>query len=123
MKTIEINANIGVCPGYGHDNQGGAPELFTKTLQDICKEVFDETGTYCSFVVTSAKTIYHTEWGCPVGGEKTFNVSTLCNPIYMPYLEKFRMIAHIILKRLKVELKQSTISVVEKEVDFEYWEV
>ncbi len=119
-KTIEISATIGVVSGYGHDNQGGAPELFLQTLQRICKEVFEGTGTYCSFVAMPSKTIYHIDWGCPVGGEETFSISTICNPEFSD-VQKFKAAAFEVLRRLKKELKQSTLSVVEKEVEMSYW--
>lgn len=126
-ETVQISGVCGVHPGYG-ENQGGAPEKFTATLQELSKKVFEERGIYCSFVVNSSKTIYHTEWGCPVGGEDTFSVSTLYNPAFPPPgantpeegAEMFTAAAIQVLEMLKEELKQSTLSVVVSPVEMLY---
>lgn len=42
-----------------------------KTLQRSRRCGYESDCTYVGAVITPAKTVYHTEWGCPVGGENT----------------------------------------------------
>lgn len=126
MKTITICANIGVYEGYGHNNAGNAAD-FGALLQKICGETMEVTGIYPSFVVSPTKTIYHTDWGCPVGGEDTFDISATFNPLFAPAgktqeeaFELFRTAAMYAIRKLKKELRQTTVSVLETEIEFKY---
>lgn len=121
-KTVQISVCLGVQPGYGHDNQGGAATEFTAQLQRLCETVHVETGVYVPCVVMPITTIYHTDCG---GGEETFKISTVFNPDYNAGLsvERFAEIAKDLLLRFAKSLDQHTATIVTASVDIDCYTV
>lgn len=79
----------------------------------------EDTGIYVSAVVEPSRCLYHRDWGCPSGGEKTFTVSATRNPQFATE-EAWKNAALQVVRSLKEELQQSTVSVEFSEVDFIY---
>lgn len=72
--------NIGVCAGYNNSNE--EVDNFESYLYQKLEKISEELGFFISFIVYETKTIYKKEWGCPEGGEKTYNLETTRNPMF-----------------------------------------
>lgn len=119
-KTISFNATLGVNQGYGHANQNDtAMDIVGRTWQAAAAEVHSESGVYVGAVVKDSKTVYHTDWGCPVGGEVTAEISGVCNPEYTA-IEAYKSAVIKTLEKCAKQLGQSTTQVVFTESDFVY---
>lgn len=120
-KTIRFSASLGVIAGYGHKNvtDTSAVEIAGTAWQRAAAEVFKKTGVYAGAVITPARTVYHKDWGCPVGGEVTVGVTGECNPLFTDQtVYKTTVIA--VLKKTAKKLKQSTTQLTFVECEFEY---
>ena len=120
MNTLNFFATLGVNQGYAHANElETAVEAVAKEWQKAAAVVFSKSGVYVGAVVKDSKTVYHTEWGCPVGGEVTAEISGVCNPEYTA-VEAYRQAVVATLEKCAVALGQSTTQVVFTEGDFVY---
>lgn len=113
MNTLSASINIGVTEGYFHSNEGteGTTGCFEELVKKASLDVFNKTNTYVSFVSYKSKTLYSNEWGCPIGGEDTYNLETVANPQFTPDLEQWKCNVISIVKILKAQLKQSTVTI------------
>ncbi|WP_279006644.1 hypothetical protein [Thomasclavelia cocleata] len=120
MKTIKFIANIGVCEGYRHNNSSNLD--FGFLVQNTMGELFDSKvcKNYISTIITKTKTIYHKDWGCPVGGEITYNIEGCANPEFISSVNDWKEDVLTFINVLKKELKQSTITIEFEEVDCIY---
>ncbi|MFA5131511.1 MAG: hypothetical protein WC467_03725 [Patescibacteria group bacterium] len=122
-KTSKFFASLGVVAGYGHDNAvitaDNAVEIAAKAWQQSAAAVMKKYGTYVGAVITSARTVYHKDWGCPVGGEITVAITGECNPEYTE-LAAYKAATLKVLKRTAKKLGQSTTQLTFLEVEFEY---
>lgn len=119
-KTIKFFASLGVVAGYGHDNVAIAPEQTAgEAWQKAAAAVMAASGTYVGAVITPARTVYHTDWGCPVGGEKTVGITGECNPEYTE-LAAYKAAVIETLKQTALALGQSTTQLCFLEAEFEY---
>ena len=116
MKTINFSAEVGVNEGYDSSNnhkQSKNIEELGVLFQNLQDEVQEETGIYISTVISGPnRTIYKNEWGCPNGGELTFNISGLANPQFVDDENEWKKASLLLMDKARTELKQSTISVV-----------
>ncbi|MFA6514526.1 MAG: hypothetical protein WCT50_04555 [Patescibacteria group bacterium] len=128
MKTIKFFASLGVVAGYGHNNETPEPAevVAGKVWQEIAAAVQQATqsptnkyGTYIGAVISSSKTVYHTDWGCPVGGEDTVFLTGECNPEFTE-LAAYKTAATEVLRQVGVALKQKTTQICFVETEFEY---
>jgi hypothetical protein len=121
-KTIEFKATIGVVEGYGHDNEGAvdATAIVAKVWQDAAKREFEANGIYVSASVSPSKVVYHTDWGCPVGGEVAATVAGSANPAFTEDLEAWKQAVLRVVGGVKAELKQTTVVVEFGEVEHHY---
>lgn len=120
MKSISFQATLGVNQGYAHTNElETAIQAVANEWQKAAAAVHSQLGVYISSVVKDSLTVYHTDWGCPKGGEVTAEISGTCNPEYTS-IEKYKEAVVETLKRCAEELKQSTTQVVFTECDFVY---
>jgi len=122
MKSVKFSATIGIVSGYGHNNESNdsAAAIVAKVWQESAAKIFAETGVYVSATVSESLTVYHTDWGCPVGGEKTATVEGSANPQFVEDVNKWRKIVLKIVKVVKATLQQSTIVVEFSEIDHVY---
>jgi len=89
-KTIKFSVVVGVVAGYGHNNEvENAVNIVAEAWQKAAADYFATTGIYPSGVVTPGKVVYHTDWGCPVGGEVVAVVSGSANPQKADFHQKF----------------------------------
>lgn len=119
MKTMKFTATVGVVEGYHHKNEGtnNALKVVSNLWQEIAKNVLDGCGVYVSAILSTSVTVYHTDWGCPVGGEETVTLVGEANPAFTVDMTAWKEAVIAIVKELKVALKQSTIVVTFSEVD------
>ena len=123
MKTIKFFASLGVVGGYGHNNvaitDANAVAIAGKAWQQAAGAVMKKYGTYVGAVISPARTVYHKDWGCPVGGEITVAITGECNPVYTD-LTAYKAAVLKVLKRTAKKLGQSTTQLTFSEVEFEY---
>ena len=119
-KTISFTATLGVNQGYAHANElETAVEAVAKEWQKAAALVLSESGVYVGAVIKDSKTVYHTDWGCPVGGEVTAEISGVCNPEYTA-VAAYKEAVVKCLGECAVVLGQSTTQVVFNEGNFVY---
>lgn len=121
MKTEKYIAVVGVNPGYnGVNSNGDASGTVAAVWQKAAREEFENSGIYVSAVVSAAKTVYNVDWGCPIGGEETAVVTVTRNSEFTKDADKFRAAVFAVVKTVKAELKQSTVTVEETATDLTY---
>jgi len=107
-NSIRWSCTVGINEGYDLTSQKSMPlDDFVKIYMDIAIEIFEETGTYISAVVTPSRTIYNSDWGCPQEGEFSYTISGFCNPEFSTE-EEFRMALNAMICKLKERLNQCT---------------
>ena len=121
VKSTKFFASLGVVPGYGHDNvtSENAIEIAGRAWQESAAEVQKNFYIYVSAVIAPAKTVYHTDWGCPVGGENTVLITGECNPQYTS-LDGYKAAVVETLRMTAEKLGQSTTQLTFQEVEFKY---
>ena len=121
MKTLNCIIVTGVNKGYFHNNEKEVTEKEMGILWDkIALEQFNKTNLYISAVVQKSTTVYNTEWGCPEGGEDTFNINTTANLEFIKDLDMWKQVVMECAKELKRILKQTTMTIEFKEADLIY---
>lgn len=112
LRTTTFSATIGVVAGYGHQNENpeNPAQIVGKAWQAIATMYFEETGVYVGAAIADAKTVYHTDWGCPLGGENTALVTGTCNPQYTD-VTAYKTAVVEVVRRVAIELGQSTAQV------------
>ena len=124
MKTKSFRIVVGIEAGYEHDVAGVANNEAVKYVavlwQELAAEEFEKSGVYVATVTSPGAVVYHRDWGCPEGGESVAILSGSANPQFIPDADKYREAVLRIAKKLKVELKQSTLSVEFWESDYVY---
>lgn len=135
VKTLEFQLNIGVVPGYGHDNKDGpvSPEQrVASDWQEIGEVMLKEYGVYPAGVVVPGRTVYPARHGCPWDGEVTVTISGLANPKflmsaknpdgpgYVTDLNGWRFVVEMAAEALRKKLNQTTAYLTFRKVRFTY---
>lgn len=121
MKSIGFNIVIGINKGYFHSNEAQKNiEKISELCNKLAENIFKVYNLYISTVISNSKTVYRKEWGCPKGGEDTFSISGDNNPQFNKDLDLYKSCVFIFARKLKEELKQSTVSIVFRDIDFLY---
>lgn len=119
--TIKAVSVIGVNEGYGHDNeQVNAMQVLIDAWQKQADSVFELTGIYVSAVVSESRVVYKKEWGCPEGGEVVFTVESTMNESFIKDSHAWKEAVIKVVKAVKQELKQSTVTLEFSTVDMIY---
>ena len=78
MRTITFSTEIGVNPSFDCQNNNSVSmtaEDVGSVLQTLSEEVLQETGVYITAIVSGPnRSCYKVEWGCPKGGETTYQI-------------------------------------------------
>lgn len=106
--TTSVKICMGICEGY--DNKNEEVKDFEKYLQNKLEKIAEDLGFYISFIIYETKTIYKKEWGCPDGGEKTYNLEATRNPVFNSDDTIWRDQVLQVIRILKNDLKQSTVT-------------
>ena len=110
-KTVSFRMVLGVNEGYGsHTSNAIDAEAVAEAYKEASAELFSATGVYISASMVESKTLYHTDWGCPVGGEATATFFGSCNPEFTD-VAQYREIVTALAKILKKQFTQSTVTV------------
>ena len=83
--------------------------------QEAATQVMNELGVYVNATILVSRTIYNSDLNCPVGGEATY---TICGSLYLSY-DKVPVWKNAVIhdfKLIKDEFKQTTITVIFREV-------
>ena len=126
MKTMKFVAVIGLVAGYGGEEiLVEAAKVDSNAMgvawQEAAKAVMEESGVYVSATLNESKALYHTDWGCPIGGEPTYSISGSLNPRFGEP-EAWKQAVLETVKRVKNAFRQSTVTVEFFEVDQVYLE-
>lgn len=125
MKTNEFNAVIGVIAGYQGEEclkqfyKLTGNELATAWQEEALKEI-NNSGIYVSDVINESKSLYNTEWGCPIGGEPTYTLEGSRNPQFCKSEKKWKDAVRRVVKSVKNRFNQSTVTLNFREVEQEY---
>ncbi len=107
--SIKWFCTIGVNSGYDLEDQKKLRTgEFSKIYLELAEELFKETGTYISAVITPSRTLYSPVWGCPEEGEYSFTISGACNTEFAEVAD-YKATLEILMQRLKEHFKQSTL--------------
>lgn len=121
MKTLSFIIVTGVNKGYFHSNEQQITEKQIGELwQEIALKQFNKSTLYISTVIQKSNTVYNMDWGCPKGGEDTFNIVGTANPEFITDINKWKDIVIECANELKSKLEQSTMTIEFKEVDLLY---
>lgn len=128
MLTIKFSATLGVIAGYSHNNltvESGAlspAQIVAEVWQQEAGKIYASTGVYPGAVVSDSLTVYHRDWGCPVGGELTAIITGEANPEFIQpeKFNTFKASALACLKSCAAILGQTTTQMTFSEVDFFY---
>lgn len=121
MTTTEFTFVVGVNAGYGHANQQ-IGNLVAAAWQVVAAKVLNDRGYYAAGVVTPGVAVYHTEWGCPRGGEHVATVVGLRNPHYVPdeHHADWRLAVELTAHAVATDFGQTTAYLTFREVEFDY---
>ncbi len=107
--TFRWTMTVGTAAGYSTEARARMPEEKLAALfQRIAAEVMAAGGAYISAVLVPSRVLYHTDWGCPEGGELTYTFSGSCNPAFAAP-EAYRRALDEVARRLQRELSQATV--------------
>ena len=120
MKSVKFVATIGVNEGYSLADQNKVDLVgFCELYKEVAKEVFEVQGQYVSATASPVQVLYHTDWGCPVGGENCVMITGICNPQFSE-IKAWKQAVLSVCKELKARLNQSTVTVEFIESEIEY---
>lgn len=120
MRTEKFTFTIGVTPGYSHNNEN-ADASFVEMIDAAARIIEEDYGYYISFNIVPTTTLYKEEWGCPAGGEKTYQLSAVRNPIFAPNKNKWQLCCSLVANHLRVVLDQTTVTGEFSEVEMSYF--
>jgi hypothetical protein len=119
--TTEFSLDIGVNPGFFHDNAVKDPlKVVADLWQKFAEEIFKDCNVYVAAVICPTKTVYNTAWGCPAGGEDTITIHGVRNPEFTPNEDVWKVTVGRVAIRLAKELQQSTAYLVFRKVELLY---
>lgn len=120
-RTLTCKATLGINPGYNNINKEISKEDYIR-IEKCIEESNKNNYFYISFVVYPCKVFYNKEWGCPDNGENCVILESTANPKFINDFNIWKSCCRKVLCDLKDEFKQSTLSVIFQEAEFEYIE-
>ena len=119
MQTIKFSAEIGVNEGYNVDENQKETlgiEAIGKLVQEKADTIYESDGFYKGIYISTVvdgpdRTIYRSEWGCPEGGELTYNISGTANPTFGVDPVAWKIAALALVNKMRTALKQTTVEV------------
>lgn len=121
MKEHVFEFVVGVNPGYFHDNPtADALTVVADAWDKAATELSLTNGLYVPAVMFSAKAVYKTDWGCPVGGEDVVIVRGNYNPSFCDTPIQWSSSVALICESVKKRLGQKTATLMLQERNFLY---
>jgi len=111
QPVVSFRISFGTVSGYGVEN---APDTSLSVVAEDIKKLADYNGTNpvkISGILSETRTVYATEWGCPIGGEKTFEFRGCQNPEFCEDVEAYKKAVRELARKIKKFYKQSTVTV------------
>lgn len=109
MKTFKWSCTVGTNSGYDLSEQRiMSEEEFIGRYQKVAELIEKKHKVYITATITSSRTIYKAEWGCPKEGEFTYTLSGSCNPVFSD-VEKYKSALVELIGELRKEFDQSTL--------------
>lgn len=117
-NTTKFEATVGTAAGYNFDNsvEYMGIDRFAELLDEISTRVEKDTGIYISWEIYPSITVYKKEWGCPTGGEHTYHMMAVRNPIFAEnenediWIDTCIEVLHILQQRLEQSTVTATIT-------------
>lgn len=109
VATNEFKLNVGVNPGYHHDNEVlNAVKIVSELWQKHAEELYQVKQVFIAGMVSLAKTVYRQECGCPLGGEDTVVICGLRNVEFCANEQLWKDCVTEVSIRVAKELQQTT---------------
>lgn len=112
-QTECMKAIVGIPEKYKYISEQDIEGYISYSLIDYVNEIEKRTGIYISIETNITRVHYKNEWGCPneVTGERCVCIQALRNPKFMNNSVIWKNACIELMKLIKDEWKQSTISV------------
>lgn len=122
MRAKKFVCITGVEPGYNRAYEGitNPVQIVAKLWQTEAQKLYKESGIYISAVIKECTTVYSTEWGCPINGETTVEISGVQNPTFVKSDLSYVLIVDRMINIIKEKLNQSTMTVEYSYVEIDY---
>ena len=121
--TTTATAVIGVVAGYNTSNRTKPEEaasIIAKVWQEEAAKRMEKSEIYISAIIAPAAAVYHTDWGCPVGGEAVATVTATRNPEFVSDDKLWREEFVKVTNSVKERLEQATVTIELKEIEILY---
>jgi hypothetical protein len=124
MKKPKFKVTIGYQEGYDNLPGGLPPEekfaAMVETWKKIAADTFKLLDIYVSATATPGVVLYHNDWGCPKNGEPVVTFEGVQHIVAEHDPEEFKEVVLEIVKEMRTEFKQSTITLEFGESDLIY---
>ena len=122
-ETEKFEIVMGVVAGYFHNNEAEGDQAFGEKLQEVQAGIFKDTGLYISVVWKPAMVSYSTDWGCPVGGEKVYQITGTRNPQFCEDKDRevYQKAVELLCVRLMEAFHQTTATLEWQKVELSYY--
>lgn len=114
-NLMTCKAVIGINPGYFHNNENSCDDsFFMGYFQGLLEKYCKENDAHLSFVITPARVVYLSEYGCPPKGEEVYTLESTPDPEYVSVLNVDKWVLHCkeFISQLAEGLGQSTVRIV-----------
>lgn len=125
-KTEQYVIIIGFIPGYQSDISSSQLSNIKKDFNiDYFNNLYRRISknnpiAVVSGVIQKVLVSYPVEWGCPENGEPAYKITCTRNPKFNPSSTKFREAVLYNVEELQKELRQSTVTITETDIDMYY---
>ncbi|WP_035323047.1 hypothetical protein [Peribacillus kribbensis] len=111
QKSLRASIVLGINSGYGENRVRHTLQKAAEAWQRLAAELYEETQIYVSAAAHQSKTVYHTKWGCPQGGEDTVTFTASANHEYVKDINAWKEAVITLTKRIKSEFGQDTVTI------------
>jgi len=109
--VVSFRIDFGTVSGYGVEN---APTTSMSVIGEDIKRLADygsDSPVKITGILSETRSIYSTDWGCPVGGEKTFAFSGTQNPEFCEDAQAYKEAVLTLAGKIQREYAQSRVYV------------
>lgn len=117
MKTLKFSITVGINESYYEgfiiDNEFSLTpaKIVAEKWEKAALIVYSDLGIYIPGIIKNSISVYHTEWGCPSGGESTATIEGAMNPKFNKDIDDWSDAVVAVATILKEELLRSSISI------------
>ena len=104
---------MGLNPGYGDHTADATEDRIAHLVngwQELSNRYFEHSGMTITCVMTEGRALYHSDRGCPKGGEKVIILTGTSNPAFVEpkHIGDYAQLVHIIIDELRNKMEQTT---------------